>query len=897
MRPLHSLLLLALATPSAALAGQLVVTRNTGVVTEEGGEAVAVWVSLSGPPYGADEIPVGADDSDWVEVGCNENPTYEIWVDCSPLFFDATNWDVPQAYWVHPNTDLGAFGPDTPIVDGDREWSFDLEIYGTYVGFEGAPQVHVSGTNLDKDSLGIYIYGSRAVPESSGGQIWSDFTLRAFVLTAQPTSDVHIEIRSSDWTEGGINPAHNYFTFTPGEWNSTRSFSLVVMDDPVFDGDRDWAIVARFESDDPDWDGLTFEFPMTTLDDEGGGLHITPTVGLVTDEALLDSTTFDVVLVNEPWRPVEIGASPDDTEGVCDPETVVFDATNWDVPQSVTVTAVDDQVVDGDVTYDILVEDWTLPISEGPELFANPTFQTGVDGWTGDIGGGEDVFSGNMLSTLLTNYISVEQTVTGLEVGCEYRIEVDTLQLPVTDEFRDEDYYYRLQVETWDLNDADNVYGWDHFYVVGLQSSMYMAWWPETVFRFHIDGVPGEATQDYQVDSVSLKKVRCPTGYELLPFIPVEVTNLDDDVAGFEMGAAGGFTETSEDGGQVTLELTFDTLPMAQVVLTVIVSDPAEASTNWARLVVDATNWQAVTDLVITGLDDSTIDGDQTFSVAVDTSSSDSNYDHLSTAVVLTNLDDDVALVEGIERTLQVTENGSSDTVALHLAAQPSAAVTVDLLVSDTTEGTVTPASLVFDATTWNLPQAVTVTGLDDDVDDGTIAFQILTSITTTDAYYTTLDPPDLDVVNTDDDVAAILVSEDLLVVDEEGGTATFEVVLTSEPTAAVDIAVTSNDEGEGTVSPAALTFTATDWDIPQEVVVTGVDDEEPDGNLLFAIDLEATSDDQIYDELPVPGVHVSNLDDDGPRGTCSCATGWGGALGSWPVWLLVLVGLRRRER
>ncbi|MBW1880426.1 MAG: hypothetical protein JRJ84_18875, partial [Deltaproteobacteria bacterium] len=568
-----------------------------------------------------------------------------------------------------------------------------------------------------------------------------------------------------------------------------------------------------------------------------------------------------------------------------------------DVPQSFTVTAVDDQVVDGVVPYDILVEDWTPPIPEGPELFANPTFQTGVAGWTGDIGGGEHVFPGNMFSTSLATNIAVEQTVTGLEVGCEYRITVDILQLPVAGEYRHYGWKYHLRVMTWDPNNANDEYEWDLFKKVGLQSSMYVAWWPETVFQFFITEVPTEATQALQVDSVSLKKVRCPTGYELLPYIPVEVTNLDNDVAGFEMGAGGGLTETSEDGGQVTLEFTLDTLPLAQVELTVTVSDPAEASTNWNRLVVDPTNWQDITDLVITGLDDAAIDGDKTFSVTVDTSSSDSNYDGLSTAVVLTNLDDDVALVEGIERTLQVTEDGGSDTIALHLAAQPTAAVTVGLVVSDTTEGTVTPASLVFDASNWYLPQTVTVTGLDDDVDDGAVAFQVVTSVTTTDAHYTTLDPPDLDVVNSDDDEAAILVSEDLLVVDEEGGTAAFEVVLTSEPTATVEILATSNDEDEGTVSPATMSFSAADWDVPKEVVVTGVDDEESDGNRLFAIDLESRSVDDAYDDLPIPGVHVSNLDDDGPRGTCSCATGLGGALGSWPVWPLVLLGLRRRRR
>ena len=55
----------------------------------------------------------------------------------------------------------------------------------------------------------------------------------------------------------------------------------------------------------------------------------------------------------------------------------------------------------------------------------------------------------------------------------------------------------------------------------------------------------------------------------------------------------------------------------------------------------------------------------------------------------------------------------------------------------------------------------------------------------------------------------------------EAGGTATFTVVLNSQPTANVTIPLTSSDPTEGSVSPAQLTFTATNWNAPQTVTVT----------------------------------------------------------------------------
>ena len=85
---------------------------------------------------------------------------------------------------------------------------------------------------------------------------------------------------------------------------------------------------------------------------------------------------------------------------------------------------------------------------------------------------------------------------------------------------------------------------------------------------------------------------------------------------------------------------------------------------------------------------------------------------------------------------------------------------------------------------------------------------------------------------NADDDTAGITVSPTSgLTTTETGGSGTFTVVLTTEPTADVTIGLTSDDVTEGTVAPASLTFTAANWNTPQTVTVTGVDDVVDDGD------------------------------------------------------------------
>ena len=74
------------------------------------------------------------------------------------------------------------------------------------------------------------------------------------------------------------------------------------------------------------------------------------------------------------------------------------------------------------------------------------------------------------------------------------------------------------------------------------------------------------------------------------------------------------------------------------------------------------------------------------------------------------------------------------------------------------------------------------------------------------------------------------------LMTTEAGGTATFTVVLNTQPTADVTIALSSSDTTEGTVSPASLTFTTANWNVAQTVTVTGVNDAVVDGDVAYTI-------------------------------------------------------------
>src|SRR5207244_6845453 len=102
------------------------------------------------------------------------------------------------------------------------------------------------------------------------------------------------------------------------------------------------------------------------------------------------------------------------------------------------------------------------------------------------------------------------------------------------------------------------------------------------------------------------------------------------------------------------------------------------------------------------------------------------------------------------------------------------------------------------------------------------------------------------------------------LVTTEAGGTASFTVVLTSQPTADVAIPVASSNSAEGTVSTANLTFTAADWNVAQTVTVTGVDDALQDGDIAYQVSVNpAASGDPNYSGRDPADVAVTNTDND----------------------------------
>jgi hypothetical protein len=110
---------------------------------------------------------------------------------------------------------------------------------------------------------------------------------------------------------------------------------------------------------------------------------------------------------------------------------------------------------------------------------------------------------------------------------------------------------------------------------------------------------------------------------------------------------------------------------------------------------------------------------------------------------------------------LTTTEMGGTAIFTVTLISQPTHDVIIDLSSEDTSEGTVAPASLTFTPATWDDPQIVTVTGVDDPVDDGDIPYTIITApATSDDTNFSGVNADDVSVINLDNDSTPVAVND-----------------------------------------------------------------------------------------------------------------------------------------
>lgn len=287
--------------------------------------------------------------------------------------------------------------------------------------------------------------------------------------------------------------------------------------------------------------------------------------------------------------------------------------------------------------------------------------------------------------------------------------------------------------------------------------------------------------------------------------IAVAVT--DDDEQDLEISVD---AVSVAEGGTETFTLWLTAEPQSAVSVMIASSDPAALTVTPTDVTFDATTWNMPMTVTVEGLHDPDGLDDNvvlTFSSLIAT----------TRFIPATVVDDDIQALIVDPTTIQVTEGGTG-TFDVSLTVMPPRSLTVNAVPLGSAV-TVDSSTLTFSSGNWNVPQTVTVTGVhDQDLADGSDIIEIRSTETPTIS---------VSVAILDDDTQSVIVVPASVAVVEGGPTATFVASLAFAPASNVTVMVTSADPGAATASPTSLTFTPTDWAVPQTVTVAPEQDDD----------------------------------------------------------------------
>jgi len=807
-------------------------TPPSGLVTTESGGEAKLTLQLNYPPMADVVVPLSSDN------------LAEGTVSPASLTFTSLNWNAPQVITVTGVEDDAKDGAQTFHVVTAPAKSTDAK----YDNLD-APDAEV--VNQDNDTAGVLLTGAMNLQTFETGVM----TSFGVALSSPPTGDVTLSVATSDDSEGIVSPTE--LTFTSANWMAPQVISVTGVDDKTVDGDQPYFVELRIQAS-ADADYSSFEppdVPVINVDNDSPGLILTAEPDLTTSEELTGAT-FTVQLKSKPSGNVVLDvASSRMDEGVPTPPSLTFTEMNWDAAQVVTVMGVDDDIADGSQAYVVHV---TPNMGETTDPLYQPVLP-------------QDVMLTNRDDDTAGFTVTPQNGLQTKEDGKTATFTIRLNSKPKAD-------------VSIDLSSSNLAEGTVSPGQVAFTPDNWAS--PQTVTVRGVDDMRQDGSPFYKV--VTANSVSSDDGYSDKDVPNVEVQNIDNDTAGITVTPRGVTLGTNEDGMSSTFTVALNSEPAqgTEVSFTLASSDSSEGVASPGMLKFTGANWKAPQTVTVKGVNDDRDDGPQPYRVSFSAiTSADANYagDRLKPLdVPFVNQDNDTANINVTGTTgLTTTEkNAGTATFQVALASEPTANVTIGLTSSRPTEGTVSPSSLTFTNLNWKSPQRVTLTGVDEKVQDGNQTYLVVFApAVSNDRNYSGKVPTigNVTVTNIDDDSAGVLLATPPggLITTEPSGTATFTMKLTSQPTADVSFTLKSSNTAEATVSPASLTFTSANWNGARTVTLTAVNDEVQDGNQPYVVTIgAATSSDPKYagkfgQELP-----ASNHDNDTAKVLVSAISG-----------------------
>ena len=729
------------------------------------------------------------------------------------------------------NVALGAFSAEGSILDDD--------VAPTGVTLSATPVAVPEGADPTELAIAATLNTTTALTE--------DASVHVTVAGGTATED-------EDYTATEVT-----LIIAAGDLSQTGVLNLTPLDDEIAEGDETVLITGTVDG----LDVTPAEVTITDDDDEPTGitLRVTPnSVGEGDEDTVLN---VKAVLVGGDRRPVDTtvtlsvegaalpaegggtttAASDDDfsfspvlPEDDADPPgqiTLTIPAGEGDATARLTLSLVDDLIVEGDETLQVSGTADGLPVTAAPLTIADndrdPTgIQLSVTPW--------DLVEGEGAPVLL---------VTATLTGGEARTADTLVSLSV---------HGLSAVSGQDYTEPSNV-----------------------TLTIPAESLTGSATltltlldDDISEDSEELE-VRGTNADPGLPVNGALVAIDDNDAAPTGVTLTLDKDQVPEDAGLqhliVTGVLTGGGKRTVDTTVTLTVSSVTATDADYtylpAELLIQSGQAEGTGTLLLVPTDDLVDEDDEVVEVR--------GINHVPGLTVSAQqvviIDNDSAGVTITPTSLTVLES-QSNSYSVKLNTQPTDDVTVAISGHAGTALTLSGTTLVSDSLTftsenWSTPQTVAVNAGAVTADtDVTLVHGIsggdYGSVTAADVAVTVVDIPENQVTIQ----VGVTLSRQALTVPE-GGSNTYEVVLGHQPTGDVTVTVTVDDTANNdvTTEEGSLVFTTANWNEPQTVTVRAAEDDDAltDSNVTFSHTVSGAN----YEGVVVPGLTVSITEKD----------------------------------
>ena len=693
----------------------------------------------------------------------------------------------------------------------------------------------------------IVVAAPASINENGAGQV-------SIKLSAQPAGDVSVGVMSSD--PGAATVSTSTLTFGVDDWNTPRTIDVAGVLDP---DTIDETITVNLTSPPLDPRNVT----ISVIDIDRQGILTEQAAVMVREDA--PGGTLRVYLAQQPTGMVTVDVGAQHAAVHVNPTSLTFDAGNYNMPKTVTITTDSDDDVTGfnttvrlsapavvpavtprDIAVNVIDDDVQAIMvaaaspfrvaEEGSATFtARLRFRPAADTVVGVMALDQTVASTSPAAlTFHPNDWNQPQTVTTLGLT-----DVDTV---------DEVTKIRLTAPGVDTVDLDTtIVDDDTLALVVVGAPVTVSEGGSPTFTVALSHQPPAPITVAVSSSDALSLTALPA---LLPFdganwstpqtvtlraIPdadlvneqvnvtlasppnlmarvLPITIQDQTMLGINTSAA--MVTVTEGAGTATFTVTLSNPPNG-VVAVGVMSNNALVSAAPMSLSFGPGDWMMPKTVTVAAM----ADDDIVAGAAILTLSSAGLPDR---TVGVTTTDNDQVEIQPSAAQVAVTE-GQSNSFTVRLGHKPTGNVTVNVAAQAMAVATVGAATLDFTPANWNVPRMVTVTGAQDN--------DLAANSTTVNLTGNGLVAGAVTINVTDDDQQALVLAATPATIIEGGATATFTVRLAYQPAADVAVTVSSNPMAAVTIAPAALTFTAANWSTTRDVVLTApVDDDLLDG-------------------------------------------------------------------